>query len=222
MGLKDIQKNKQASQLTQSCLERIMTSWGNDVLDILQVNLRVQGNFVKDQATIAVGNHLSYLDIPILLSQTAMQFVVKKEIAQWPIFGAACRDTRMIFVDRGSKQSRSQVIETIRAKIQSEENIPIVIFPSGTTTLLEEKPWRKGAFEIAKEMNIPIQPFRLHYKPARKAAYIDDDFFPTHLWKLMGHDSPIEAQLELAPLTWVNDPEEASRTWKSWTQILSK
>ena len=51
----------------------------------------------------------------------------------------------------------------------------ITIFPSGTTRLTEDQPWKKGAFEIAKDAKVPVQLFKLDYSPLRELAYINDD-----------------------------------------------
>ena len=59
--------------------------------------------------------------------------------------------------------------------------------PSGTTSIDEKKTWRRGPFEIAKEFKLPIQTFRINYTPLRPAAFIDQDWFLTHLHQIRKH-----------------------------------
>ena len=67
----------------------------------------------------------------------------------------------------------------------ANKNRSIAIFPSGTTSLREERPWKKGAFEIAKEASVPVQLFRIDYQPLRVSAYIDDDNLLSSMWLLL-------------------------------------
>ncbi len=195
--------------------QRVLCGWGKEMMRILNVRVSVTGS-PSVQPMLFVGNHISYLDIPLLMSQTPVVFVAKKELANWPIFGRAIRSAGGVFVDRESAHSRKGVAETIAPAIQKGRQI--AVFASGTTTLDEQKPWRWGAFVIAKRYGIPIQPFRLNYRPRRAAAYIDDDFFPTHLWNLVGIES-IEAELEFhAPVTQIADPQAEAMKWWAWAR----
>jgi hypothetical protein len=90
---------------------------------------------------------------------------------------------------------------------------------AGTTCMFESKPWRRGAFEIAKEFGIPIQPFRIRYTPVRAAAYIGRDFFPVHLFKL-AQAGGVAAKIEFHPSVQVDDAAEASSAWRSWSQTF--
>ena len=103
-----------------------------------------------------------------------ISFIAKDEIRKWPIMGPAAAAAGTIFVNRresrGLRALREKIVSTLRQK-----NLGIAIFPSGTTTLFEQLPWKKGAFEIAKQAQVPVQLFRIDYSPLRSSAYIDDD-----------------------------------------------
>jgi 1-acyl-sn-glycerol-3-phosphate acyltransferase len=48
-----------------------------------------------------VGNHLSYLDIPLLMqSSPNISFVAKEEVGRWPVIGAGAHALNTIFVKR--------------------------------------------------------------------------------------------------------------------------
>jgi 1-acyl-sn-glycerol-3-phosphate acyltransferase len=77
-------------------------------------------------------------------------------------------------VDRGDPEKRAQSLRNLKAAL--EKHISIFIFPEGTFSMTEEYPLKSffnGAFKLAIEMNIPIQPVllvdsvdRMHFSSA--------------------------------------------------------
>lgn len=124
---------------------------------------------------ILVGNHISYLDILVILAaHPKTVFLSKIEVKKWPIIGWGARRAGTLFVDRKSVTGRKTLREQIFNQLQ-KSRAHLVIFPSGTTTLNEDISWKKGPFEIAESCEIPIQTFKINYSPLRESAYIDDD-----------------------------------------------
>lgn len=198
-------------------IEDLKERWTSEILRHLNVELDLKGELSNESPLILVGNHISYLDILLVLqSGRDLSFVSKKELASWPILGAAASKVKTIFVQRESIQSRKAAREEIRRSLV-EDKKRVVIFPSGTTCMSESKPWKKGAFELAFENQIPIQPFRIRYQPLRAVAYIDDDSFFSHLMALTSHKK-IKATLEFHAPVMVQDPVFDSVHWQSWTQ----
>jgi len=189
------------------------SSWGQTLLDILNVHVNVIGK-PAEQPQIMVGNHVSYLDIPLLMSRTPTVFIAKRELAKWPVFGPGMAAAGTVFVDRSSAHSRRGVLDAIGPAVTKDKKC-ITIFPSGTTTLREETAWRWGVFLIAKRQNIPVQPFRISYRPLRAIAYIDDDTFFPHLWRLLGQER-LEAEIEFHDPVEIKDPETDAAQWNRW------
>jgi 1-acyl-sn-glycerol-3-phosphate acyltransferase len=77
-------------------------------------------------------------------------------------------------VDRGNPEKRAESLRNL--KMALEKHISIFIFPEGTFSMTEEYPLKSfynGAFKLAIEMNIPIQPVllidsvdRMHFSSA--------------------------------------------------------
>jgi len=193
-----------------------MKEWGQQMLDLMHVECRVQGTPVTDQPILFVGNHISYVDIPLLMANVPVVFVAKRQLERWPVFGKACRSVGVVMVDRDSKNSRSNTAEKVgQCIVQSKQSV--ALFPAGTTRLDESRQWRWGAFKIAQQFGIPVQPFRLSFEPLRKVAYIDDDAFVPHLWHLLGEEK-IHAKLHFhAPIT-IDDPERDCEKWWQWSR----
>ncbi len=194
-----------------------ITGWGEEIMEILNIHVRTTGTPSKEP-TLFIGNHISYLDIPLLCSRAPVVYVAKKELQKWPLFGKAMTSVGTVFVDRSSIHSRKGAADEIAPYIK-QSGQSVAIFPSGTTTLEEQKPWRWGAFVLAKRHGIPIQPFRLCYKPRRAVAFIEDDLFPPHLWNLV-RLGKIEAQLDFHEPILVDDPDAEAKRWWQWTREI--
>jgi 1-acyl-sn-glycerol-3-phosphate acyltransferase len=200
---------------TPSVRKKVMADWATEMLRLCHVKVKhnpthLEGNY------IFVGNHTSYLDIPVLMTLQSMVFVAKKELADWPIFGTAMKSVDTVFVDRTDRQSRNHTADAIAPYIK-EKKLNVCIFPSGTTTLSEEKPWRWGALTLAQKYQIPVIPFRLKYTPARKAAYLMEDSFLPHLWELLGQ-SQIEVEVEFGEPIQISDAEKETDRWWKWSR----
>ena len=126
------------------------------------------------------------------------------------------RRVRTVTVERDSKDSRANISAAIVPMIK-EKHQSVAIFPSGTTTQFEEKPWRWGAFRIAYENQIPVIPFRLTYRPLRASAYLLEDTFFPHLLKLLKHEK-IEATVEFHPPVQITHIESDTKKWWHWSK----
>ncbi len=166
--------------------------WGKTLMKHLGVTIISKGEPISSEPTLFVGNHMSYLDIPVFYTLRNATFVAKKEVSRWPVFGTATTAIGTIYVDRESMRSRVATSEAMRIAIKDRRQ-SVVIFPEGTSSLAG-KPWRQGAIRMAEDAGLLVQPFTIFYTPGRPAAYIDDDSFITHLWHWVG-SFPVEAHI---------------------------
>jgi 1-acyl-sn-glycerol-3-phosphate acyltransferase len=114
----------------------------------------------RSRQYVFVFNHISYLDIPIILKTIRnQQFRVlgKAEMAKIPIFGFLYK-CAVVMVDRGNKEKRAKSVEQLISVLK--KGISIVIAPEGTfnTTGNPLKEFYDGAFKIAIETQTPIKP----------------------------------------------------------------
>lgn len=201
--------------------------WADEILKKLGFTLSIYGSCATDQKLICIGNHISFIDILVLISANPYtSFVAKKEVSYWPIIGWGAKQIHTIFVDRGNQKSKLFAREKIANHIKHEE-LPhdekrhITIFPSGTTSLFEELPWKKGAFQIAQNTNVKIQPFRITYEPLGECSYIDDDNLISKMFLLL-KTSNKKVHLEWGKAKYVSEPNnlnteiESIRRWTSY------
>ncbi len=127
----------------------------------------------RSRQYVFVFNHISYMDIPILLkSIRRQQFRVlgKAEMAKVPLFGFIYRSAAVL-VERGDVQKRARSVQQLKSVLNKE--VSIVIAPEGTFNLTHQplKEFYDGAFRVAIETQTPIKPMlildaydRMHYK----------------------------------------------------------
>lgn len=127
----------------------------------------------ENYPVVFVFNHISYMDIPILLKAFRKQHIRvlgKAELSKVPIFGFVYRNAA-ILVDRSSPAARAKSVAELTNSIQ--HNISVVIAPEGTFNLTHTplKEFYDGAFKIAIETQTPVKPVvfldaydRLNYK----------------------------------------------------------
>lgn len=107
--------------------------------------------------SILVANHTSFLDIllVIMLHPKAI-IIVKSWVYNSPVFGLFIRYAGYPFSQDGAEMN----LEIIQKRI--EDGYSIVVFPEGTRSKDGEiKRFHKGAFFLAKELNLAIQPLLL-------------------------------------------------------------
>lgn len=205
-----------ASRRQPESLHAYKQQWASHVLSKLNVQaLPLKKNYPRSPGTLWLGNHISYLDIPLLLYYFPhLSFVAKAEVSRWPIIGTGAKHIGVIFVNRNDKTDRSLARERIKEYLAAGNDL--VIFPSGTTRLRETEEWRLGAFEIAHQLGCWVQGFCMSYQPLRPAAYIDEDILLPHMLNLIGRKKPIRASLTLKKPFRVSNPARASQALREW------
>ena len=139
-----------------------------------RLKFKANQNIDPSKSYMYCANHASLLDpfVLIALSKKPIVFVGKKELSKIPIFGFFYRRT-VIMVDRSSFKSRKAVFEIAKKRLQN--GVSMAIFPEGLvpTEDIVLAPFKKGAFSLAIEFQIPIIP-QVYYDCKRFFSW---DFF---------------------------------------------
>lgn len=163
----------------------------------------LQADFVgpPPQAGLLVSNHLSYLDILVLVSLTPAVFVSKSEVKNWPVFGWFARLAGTLFVDRTKRSDVTRMNALIENSLTAG-NV-VVLFPEGTSWNGREiLPFKSSLLEPVVGTRQPISVGFLKYSladgdPANDVCYWADMTFFPHLVKLMTKRE-IQAQVRFA------------------------
>ena len=122
---------------------------------------------------VFVFNHISYLDIPVLMKSIPKQhyrILGKAEMARIPIFGFLYKKAAVL-VERDNVANRAKSVRQLKSVLK--KGISVVISPEGTFNMTDRplKEFYDGAFKIAIETQTPVKPIlfldtydRLNYK----------------------------------------------------------
>ena len=148
--------------------DRIVTrevgKWARFVIRLAGGTVMVHGleNVPRNTPVVFIGNHQSYLDIPILLGfiDVKKAFIAKIELLSIPGLAGWMKLMQCTFLDR---KNMRQSVQAIQEAVQTvRDGHPLVIFPEGTrsrgNTVGE---FKAGSFKLALQAGVPIVPFTL-------------------------------------------------------------
>ncbi len=126
----------------------------------------------KEKQYIFVGNHLSYLDAPLLAKtiRRSIRALGRIELSNTPVFGYIYKRV-VVIVDRSDAEHRAKSVRNLKSIIK--KGVSIIIMPEGTFNETSEplKSFFDGAFRVAIETQTTIKPFllldafdRMHYR----------------------------------------------------------
>ena len=164
--------------------------WHKVVCRIFGVRVSTRGTPVQDGQVMYVSNHVSYLDIPVLGGLIFGQFIAKKEVESWPLFGYLAKLQNTVFIDRSGSQVE-QDYQNVGEQLNDHKNL--ILFPEGTSSDGSQiMPFRSRFFGLmlARQDNVRLQPITIAIPDAQTqeerdlyAWYGEMELVP-HLWSL--------------------------------------
>lgn len=145
-------------------IHKISSTWSKYVMKISFAKITVVGteNLPKNQTSLIVSNHQSYLDIPLIMSVIDIPkgFIAKKELESWPIVSYWMKKIHCIFMDRDNvRKSAESIVEGINLL---KGGHTMVIFPEGTRSLGKAThEFKAGSFKLATKSKVPIVPITI-------------------------------------------------------------
>src|SRR5262249_9835122 len=125
------------------------------------VRVEVRGLELLDpkQTYVFVSNHRSYLDTATMFIYTGRRIglLAKKELLKVPVLGVGMGFVNVMAIDRTNRESAIRTTEAAAKRIQS--GVSFGVFVEGTRAKPGELlPFKKGAFYMAKQADVPIVP----------------------------------------------------------------
>lgn len=160
---------------------------------------------VPTESGLIISNHRSYFD-PIVILQNILAYPIAKiEVASWPLVGAVCKTTGVIFVKREEKSSRRNTLQKVQAILKN--GFSILNTPEGTTHIEPTTiAFKLGAFKLAAQLKVPVIPIAIDYKYLSD-AWIGDDTFLPHFIRCFGKWRT-EIKISYLPPIYGDNPEE--------------
>jgi lyso-ornithine lipid O-acyltransferase len=176
---------------------RFFTYACKGILFIIGVKVHVIGELATTRPLLVVSNHLSYLDVWVLGSQTPVRFTPKSDMAAWPVIATICRISGCIYVERRADKIKD-ASNSIEAALAAGDAVSL--FPEATTgDGLHLLPFKSSFFSLAEkpigEQQVLVQPAVVQYTHIRKlpidsrdwpkVAWYGDMLLLPHLWQLV-------------------------------------
>ncbi len=126
----------------------------------LQIDWQGLDQIDPDETYVVTPLHEGFADVlPLLQLPLPLRFVVRNELAEWPLLGAYLRDTGQITIRPESG------VSAYRRLIREAEDVfgrgeSLVIFPQGSILGIETD-FLPGAFAVAHALHRPILPIAL-------------------------------------------------------------
>lgn len=190
------------SSATHQQRSQHVADWSKRFLQLLGVAVRVQGQPLQKGPLMVVINHVSWLDILVMLAAQPVCFVSKSEVRHWPIIGWLATNVGTLYIERASRRDALRVVHQIAENLRAGHLIGI--FPEGTTSdgrsLL---PFHGNLLQAAISSSSPVQPVALRFLEANgtlsmSPTYIGDDTLLSSVWRMLRAD-PVTAQLDFMP-----------------------
>lgn len=142
----------------------VVPVWAKYCLESTGATVEVIGaeKVPSDKAVVFIGNHQSYMDIPILFGfvDKPMTFVAKAELGKIPVLADWMKLLQCTFIERKSPRKSIQAIKDAAAGVG--KGYSQVIFPEGHRSKggphLE---FKAGSFKLAYLSKAPIVPFTI-------------------------------------------------------------
>lgn len=147
---------------TKSLLQKLELFWARAT--VLAAGLKLEKRPVDSGLQtnmIFIGNHQSWLDIPVLLTALAPyapRFVAKEALFKIPIFGTGMKRMGHLAIDRGNNRKGMRDIQQAAEKVNQGESV--LIFPEGTRNSDSRRlqDFHIGAFVLALKADRPVVP----------------------------------------------------------------
>jgi 1-acyl-sn-glycerol-3-phosphate acyltransferase len=177
----------------------LIADWARGLLRLLNVTVRVNGQPAQKGPMLVVINHISWLDILVMLAAQPVCFVSKSEVKHWPLIGWLATNAGTLYIERTKRRDALRVVHETAAALKSGKLI--AIFPEGTTSDGKQLlPFHANLLQAAVSAASPVQPVALRFLEAdatfsMSPVFIGDDTLISSIWRML-RAAPVTAQLD--------------------------
>lgn len=168
--------------------ERIIQRWSKQLLAMMGLEIATSGTAVIERGALLVANHISWLDIFVVLALTPARFVAKADIRHWPVAGLLAAEAGTIFIERTRKSDTQRVNRVLENLLRAGDII--VVFPEGKTTDgAAVAPFHASLLAPAIATEAIVQPLAIRYERADGSrddapAFTDDQSLLHSAWRV--------------------------------------
>ncbi len=139
--------------------------WGRIIIRTLLLPVTIEGreHLENNQSYVFIANHQGAFDIFLVYGylNRNIKWMMKQGIKKIPFVGFACERSHQIFVDKRGPSKIRKTYEDARRILQ--EGYSVMVFPEGARTFTGHMgEFRKGAFALADELQLPVVPLTIN------------------------------------------------------------
>jgi len=199
-------------------IAELMSRYADRLLHMLQIKCDFERLPKHLEGGLIACNHISYIDALVISKAMPSFFITSVEVRNSWGLGLISRLCHCIFVERRNRLSLDVETHTIEKALR--ENIPVVLFPEGTSTDgAKILPFRPALYQSAINAHSTVHNFHIQYDHP-SVAYYGTMEFVSHLIKLC-RQGPCWATLTYLGET--NPTLDCDRKWiaqKSYEKVL--
>lgn len=184
--------------------------WSRFIIRVLLLPVHVSGreNLQPGQSYVFVANHQGAFDIFLIYGFLGRNFkwMMKASLRRLPLVGWACACAHHVFVDKRTPATVRHTYTQARQTLQ--DGMSLVVFPEGARTFTGRMGiFRRGAFMLARELNLPVVPLTINGSFSVLPRMKDGHFVAHHPLTLTIHPAiePINTDNEAQDLQNLSD-----------------
>jgi 1-acyl-sn-glycerol-3-phosphate acyltransferase len=158
------------------------------VLAALGVRHTMRGRVTQRRALL-VANHVSWLDILLLLAYAPCRLIAKHEVRDWPVIGRLAAAAGTVFLDRSRPRTLPDTVKHVAAALAG--GAVVAVFPEGTTWCGRTGGrFHPAMFQAAVTAGAAVAPVQLAFevsggRPTTVAAFVGDDTLFSSLMRVV-------------------------------------
>ncbi len=132
-------------------------------LALLPVHVEGREKLKENQSYVFCSNHQGAFDIFLIYGYLGRNFkwMMKQSLRNIPLVGKACESAGFIFIDQAKRGNVKHAIEFAHRTLH--DGMSMVVFPEGRRTHTGQMgPYRRGAFLLADELQLPVVPLTIN------------------------------------------------------------
>jgi len=184
---------------------RAQAFWCRSICWLLGIRIRHAGEKIADPPVLLAANHVSWLDILVILADYPVSFLSKEEVRRWPGIGFVATCLGTLYVQRGNPRAAPKVVADMGERLRLPDRV--AFFPEGTTTRgTDLLPLKHRLFQAAIDAEVPVQPLLLRYlnpdgSVNGRAPFVDNQHLIAQVIRLAGEPLVEVRLIAGAPLT---------------------
>jgi 1-acyl-sn-glycerol-3-phosphate acyltransferase len=158
------------------------------VLFAAGVRHRATGRLAQ-HGTLLASNHVSWLDVLVLMAYTPCTLLAKREVGRWPVIGRLATATGTLYIDRQRPRTLPDTVAAVACALR--DGAVVAVFPEGTTWCgLASGRFRPAMFQAAVTTGAPVAPVRLDFRlpdgsATSVAAFIGEGALLDSIWRVI-------------------------------------